>query len=85
MYTLIFSESALKFLRKLDRPIARRIVSTLERQAGNPQFKPKRLVNSPYSRYRIGDYRVILRIKQDQLVIYVITVNRRDKIYKHKK
>jgi mRNA interferase RelE/StbE len=39
------------------------------------------LVGSPYYRLRIGDYRVILGLSQDKLIIFVIELGHRRNIY----
>ena len=57
-----YSDQALKFLAKLRRQDAKRIVSKIEQYAGNPmalQNQVKKLTNSIYFRLRVGNYRVI--------------------------
>ena len=83
-YQLIFSDSALKFLKKQDKQVARRILKALEKLKDQPETKITKLVNSPYYRFRIGDYRAIMRIEHGMLIIYIITLQRRDKIYRKK-
>ncbi|RLG15537.1 hypothetical protein DRN69_02865 [Candidatus Pacearchaeota archaeon] len=41
------------------------------------------MINSPYFRARAGDYRLILDIKKDILIIYVIKIGHRKNIYKN--
>ena len=41
----------------------------------------KKLVGLPYYRIRIGDYRVIFDIQDDNLIILVLEVGHRKKIY----
>jgi mRNA interferase RelE/StbE len=82
MYDIEFSETTEKQLLKLERPIQKRIISTLERIRVTPYPHVKRLVGSPYFRLRVGDYRVILDIKKDKLIIFVIEVGHRKSIYK---
>ena len=57
-----YSDQALKFLTKLRKQDAKRIVSKIEQYAKDPsslQNQVKKLTNSMYFRLRIGDYRVI--------------------------
>jgi mRNA interferase RelE/StbE len=82
MYSLIYSELAFKQLKKLEKGLQIRIVSTLERCLIRPQAHVKRLADSPYYRLRVGDYRVILDIKEQELIICVIEVGHRKNIYK---
>jgi len=71
----------LRHLKKLDKEIQIRIISTLERIRVRPYPHIKKLVESPYFRLRVGDYRVILDIKENKLLIFVIEVGHRKKIY----
>lgn len=81
MYSVEFSETADKQLSKLPREIQARIVSSLERIRIRPQAHVLRLVGSSYFRLRVGDYRVILDIKEDKLIVFVIEVGHRKNIY----
>lgn len=81
MYSLVYSATALKHLKKLDKEIQIRIISTLERIRVRPYPHVKKLVESPYFRLRVGDYGVILDIKENKLLIFIIEVGHRKKIY----
>lgn len=81
MYNLVYSEEALKTLRKLQRDLQRRILSTLERIRIRPYPHMKKLVGCPYFRLRVGDYRVIIEIKEDTLIILVLEIGHRRSIY----
>lgn len=81
-----FSSDALKQLKKMDRQIAKRIINFLEhkispladpRQIGKPL--QGQLVN--LWRYRVGDYRIIVEIQDDKLIIQVIKIGHRKDIY----
>ncbi|MBU4456107.1 MAG: type II toxin-antitoxin system RelE/ParE family toxin [Nanoarchaeota archaeon] len=80
-YEIIFSDFADKQLSKLPINIQKRIVSTLKRCRIRPYPHVKKLVGSKYFRLRIGDYRVILDIIDNKLIIYVIEVGHRKKVY----
>ena len=82
MYSLIYSDASLKKLRKLELDIKNRIISSLERIRIHPYPHLKKLVGNPYFRLRVGDYRIILDIKNDKLIILVIEVGHRKDIYK---
>ncbi len=81
MYELIVSDTAKKQLSKLPQEIKNRIGFVLERIRARPFHFVKRLVGSPYYRLRVGDYRVILDIKQDKLIIFVIELGHRRNVY----
>ena len=80
-YEIIFSGAALKQLKKLDKSAQERIISTLERIRIRPQSHVKKLVGDSGYRLRVGDYRVILDIDEGILVVLVLKVGHRKKIY----
>jgi len=82
MYEIILSDTAKKQLNKLNVQIQTRIGSVFERIKIRPHHFVKKLVNSPYYRLRIGEYRVILNIKENRLQILVIEIGHRKNIYK---
>lgn len=81
-YTVMFSDFADKQLSKLPTYIQNRIISTLKRCQVRPHAHVKKLVGCKYFRLRVGDYRVIMDIIDNQLIIHVIEVGHRKKIYK---
>ncbi|MEK6935557.1 MAG: type II toxin-antitoxin system RelE/ParE family toxin [Nanoarchaeota archaeon] len=82
MYEIIVSDNAKEQLKKLSQEIKNRIGNVLERIRIRPFYFVKRLVGSPYYRLRVGDYRVILDIQNERLIIFVIEVGHRKNIYK---
>ena len=80
-YELTYSETALKQLRKLDMHTQQRITATLERCRVRPYEHLKKVIGTPYFRFRVGDFRVIVRIINDELRILVIKIGQRDKVY----
>lgn len=81
-----YSDEAKKQIKKLDKQIQKRIIdyldniSTLE----NPRSKGKGLTSNLVGlwRYRVGDYRVICRIVDSELVIIALSVGHRREVYK---
>lgn len=82
MYEIILSDSAKKELSKLSQEIRNRIGNVLERIRIRPHYFVKRLVGSKYFRLRVGDYRIVIDIQQDKLIILVIEIGHRKNIYK---
>jgi len=82
MYEVIFSEKAESQLRKLERSIQERIIMALERIRIRPEAYVSKLVGDPGYKLRVGDYRVIMDVDQNKLVILVIKVGHRKNIYK---
>jgi mRNA interferase RelE/StbE len=80
-YELIFSDSALKQLKKLEKKNQERVVSSLERIRIRPERFVTKLVGDPGFRLRVGDFRVILDILPEQSLIIVLKIGHRKRIY----
>lgn len=74
-----------KVIARLDKPLQRRIVASLEslESIDDPRSRGKGLTGQlvGYWRYRIGDYRVIADIQDHRLVIIAITIAHRSEAY----
>jgi mRNA interferase RelE/StbE len=81
MFDIEFSKTAQKQLYKLEKQVQIRIISTLDRIRIRPYPYVKKLVGCPYFRLRVGDYRVILDIKEEKILIFVVEVGHRKDIY----
>lgn len=80
-----YTATALRQLRKLDRPIARRIVDYLDEvaQLDDPRSRGKALVGDRAGvwRYRVGNYRVLCELLDAELVILALEVGHRGEVY----
>ena len=77
--------NAEKDLVKLDLKAARRIIKYLkEKIAVDPRAFGDRLQGNlrEFWRYRVGAYRVLAKIQDDQLLVLVIRIAHRGKVYK---
>ncbi len=81
VYEIIFSQKAKKQLFKLEKVIQERIISALERIRIRPETYVTKLVGDPGYKLRVGDYRVIMDIDKDNLLILVIKVGHRRNVY----
>ena len=79
---LAYSKQALKQLKKLDKNLQDRILNVLERSRIRPFSHVKKVVGSPFYRLRVGEYRIIAEIKEEKLIILVIKVGHRKRVYK---
>lgn len=82
MYSVEFSKSAEKQLLKLERNIQERVIIALERIRFRPFDFVKKLIGSSYYRLKVGEYRIILDIRSNKLIIYVIHIEHRRSVYK---
>ncbi|MBF0785097.1 type II toxin-antitoxin system RelE/ParE family toxin [Muribacter muris] len=80
-----FLPGAVKEFQKLDKSTSARILAYLRDVAklDDPTVRGKGLTGNlaGYWRYRIGDYRVITQIQNGELIITVIKINHRSKVY----
>lgn len=80
MLDIDISIKAQTFLGKIPRKHAEQIVKKIDQLAAEPNSVPsKQLKGYPeFRRIRAGEYRVIYRIKNETLVLYVIRVGKRN-------
>jgi mRNA interferase RelE/StbE len=87
-WTIEYTETARKQLRRLDRQQARRIVEFMdERISGehDPRESGKALTGSTfgvYWRYRVGDCRIICDIQDERLCVLVVRIGNRRDVYR---
>lgn len=81
-YNILFADIAKRQFEKLDKHVQNRILSSLERIKVRPYNFVKKLSGYPYFRFRVGDYRLILDIRNNDMIIIVIEVGYRKNIYK---
>lgn len=81
-----FSARAEKQLDRLDPAVRVRILKTLKRSiaTGDPRGTANALAGewTGFWRYRVGDYRVIVRIEDETVTVFVIEVGHRREIYR---
>ena len=82
MFEVFFTQTSMRQFEKLEKNMQQRIRTALERIKVRPYSFVEKLTSSPYFRLRVGDYRIILDIKNNELIIFVIDVGHRKNIYK---
>lgn len=74
-----------KAARRLDPQVLRRVKAFLDEvcELDDPRSRGKGLTGdlSGYWRYRMGDYRVLVEVRDDDLIIIAITLGHRSGIY----
>jgi mRNA interferase RelE/StbE len=82
MYNIKFDKKAADFFRKLDKSLQERIGKKIESLKNNPHFGIPLVGNfSGFFKLRIGDYRVIYQIRNEQLLILILEIGHRKNIY----
>lgn len=82
-YKLIYTNTAYKDIKKLDIVAKKRIGKKIEEHSKDPLSTSKKLTNSSIGtyRWRIGNYRVVFDIDNENIV--VLRVGHRREIYKY--
>ena len=86
-WAIEFLPEAAKDLKKLNRTVAARIISTLEDRIAvldNPREIGSALTgdHAGYWRWRIGDYRVVSRIEDARITVLVVRIAHRREVYR---
>jgi mRNA interferase RelE/StbE len=80
-YQIFFTDKAKKQLEKLKKVDQERIIASLQRIRIRPEAYITKLVGDPGYKLRVGDYRVILEIEKEKLIILVLMIGHRKNIY----
>jgi mRNA interferase RelE/StbE len=80
------TDTAKKQLARLDKTQAQRITKYLRRVMllEDPREAGKSLTGNlrTYWRYRVGDYRIICEVRDNEMIIVAVTIGHRSEIYK---
>ena len=85
-WTVEWDERAVRDARKLGHEERRRILAYLRERIATDE-DPRRLGKPLLTdqaglwRYRVGDYRIVCRIEDDRVIVLVLAVGHRSKIY----
>jgi len=81
-YNLLYTQRALKDIQKIDLNAKKRIGEALLRYKEEPLKYSRKMINAAHGsyRFRIGDYRVIFDLENDDIVI--LRLGHRREIYK---
>lgn len=81
-YKLLYTKSAVKDIKKLDRVARKRIKKKIELFSQKPFLHAKKLINTSLGdfRWRVGNHRIIFDIKRKNIII--LRIGHRREIYK---
>ena len=84
MFRVTFSKNADKALRRMLRNNAVLLANKIKELASDPKKMRniKKLTNHPGYRLRVGNWRVVYTVNDDELLIHVITIKTRGEVYK---
>ena len=81
-YQIFFTDIAKKHLKRLEKGDQERIIKSLERIRIRPEAHVTKLVGDSGYKLRVGDYRIILEIEKEKLIILVLIIGHRKNIYR---
>lgn len=86
VYKVVYDKKSIKSLSKLDKGQQKMIISWIEKNlvnTDNPKQHGKALKGNlkEYWRYRVGDYRILADINDDEIKIIIFNVGHRREIY----
>jgi mRNA interferase RelE/StbE len=84
MYSIDYSKASRKAMKSMPRNTARLVMEKIEALAVDP-YAPnnnvRKLTNHPGYRLRVGDWRVVYLIHEQELVIVVVRIAPRGEVY----
>jgi mRNA-degrading endonuclease RelE of RelBE toxin-antitoxin system len=80
-YSFFWTDRSRKDLEKLPSHRSKRIVDKIESLSEDPHRTAERCEGYPYYHQRIGSHRVILKIDDSALLISVVRIGTRKKVY----
>ena len=85
MYEVRLSEDAEKIFAKCNQALAKKLARCFKNlentPRSHPNIKPLKGSYAGYYRYRVGDYRVVYSIEDELVVVNVILIAHRSKVY----
>jgi len=75
------AETQLAKIVKSNKNIAQQIVTKLDEILDDPYQFTEKLTGLSLRKIRVGNYRVILNLEEQKMIIFVIQVGHRSKIY----
>lgn len=88
IFAIEFDPDALKELKKLDKPIQRRLIGFLKERVApleDPRSMGEALAGAKlgnYWTYRVGDWRIICDIQDKRIVVRVLRIGNRKEFYR---
>ncbi|MBM4126588.1 MAG: type II toxin-antitoxin system RelE/ParE family toxin [Nitrospira sp.] len=81
-YRILYTEEAARRIGKLDKAVKDRVGKAIGRLSQNPELG-KRLTGLLSDRwsYRVGDWRILYKVRKNEVVVLVLTVGHRSEVY----
>ncbi len=80
-YEIVWDDKVREFLRKIHPPDAKRIINKVKNIVNDPHHYLETLVEIKSYKLRVGDYRVLIDINDNQKELLVVLIGHRKDIY----
>lgn len=80
-WTVIWSKRAEKQLDTLPKEVIIQILKKTDDIQVEPFAYIERLSNSPLYKFRVGNYRIIVDVINDKLILHFVLVKKRSRVY----
>ncbi len=81
-FEIVLTAESEEFIRKCDKAIRRRIIKSLRKLEDEPESgKPLTSILTGLWSLRLGDYRAIYQIKNNESIVVVIRIGHRKNVY----
>ena len=80
-YKVLLHPKAAEFLKKADEKLKKRITKALTELEDSPRAKGQQLQDSRFLRLRIGDYRVIYTVNEEEQKVIILFIGHRKDVY----
>ena len=85
MYAVELSQQSQKFLEKLDKHIRERIEERLKKLSQEPIPSDAKFIlrddEDKVFRYRIGDFRALYKVKDQEKIVLIAKIDKRPRVY----
>jgi mRNA interferase RelE/StbE len=85
VYKVLYLASVENDLAALDKPVRKRVMDKIEKTLAQDPRGLGKALSGPFAglwRYRIGDYRVIYKIAEEEILILIARIGHRRDIYR---
>ena len=85
MYEIVYHPQVRKDLEKIHKKhiqVMREVIETKLAERPEEYGKPLRSTLKPLRSLRIGNYRIVYAVQKKKLIVLILTIAQRDKVYK---
>ena len=81
VWKIKWTDTALNQLKKIQEQMQKRIFKKLDEIVDSPFGYVERMVSQNLYKLRVGDYRVLMTLENSKMIVWVVEVGHRSKLY----